>query len=568
MHEMEFDALKLIIWDLDETFWKGILSEGEIQCPKEHINLIVDLSKRGIVNSIASKNDYQVVRDKLVELGVWDYFVFPSVSWEAKGPRIAALIKDANLKPKNVLFIDDNPTNLGEAAFFCEQLNTATPEIIRTLIENVSSLGKDDSELSRLRQYKQLERKRKDEMQFADPMVFLRQSNVRVAIKDNCKEVFDRLLEMIGRTNQLNYTKLRITRKELSEVLDDNDYRCAYVLCHDNYGDYGIVGFYALHKPMNQLTHFLFSCRTMGLNIESFIYKFLGCPSINVVPPVTIDLNPALDFSYIHVEGGDFGRNEEKRKRREPKVLLRGPCDLDAMLYYLKADNIEAELTQKGAHGEFIYFRSHSQILRDAFNPPVFDSPFYEPNAYQTTLYSTQYDLIVISLLSESPFGVYEDAEGNRIVYGGAAFDACASPQDFLSGAATNGYPDLSPEDYETFAKRFRFLGRLSIDDTIRNLEEVVTYLPNPKARVCFLLGSTISSEEQNPSLIDVADYHMMLNRRIKELCLQRPNCDYIDPTPFIEQGGGGEGFYSTRSTTHYSRMTYQLIANNTTGEI
>lgn len=52
---MDFSKIKLIIWDLDETLWKGTLSEESVVLPDEHKNLIIKLTDIGIVNSICSK---------------------------------------------------------------------------------------------------------------------------------------------------------------------------------------------------------------------------------------------------------------------------------------------------------------------------------------------------------------------------------------------------------------------------------------------------------------------------------------------------------------------------------
>ena len=53
----DFNKIKLVIWDLDETFWKGILSEGEVEPIEANIGLVRRLTDIGIVNSICSKND-------------------------------------------------------------------------------------------------------------------------------------------------------------------------------------------------------------------------------------------------------------------------------------------------------------------------------------------------------------------------------------------------------------------------------------------------------------------------------------------------------------------------------
>ena len=34
MGQVNFEKIKLIIWDLDDTFWKGIVSEEEVQIPR------------------------------------------------------------------------------------------------------------------------------------------------------------------------------------------------------------------------------------------------------------------------------------------------------------------------------------------------------------------------------------------------------------------------------------------------------------------------------------------------------------------------------------------------------
>lgn len=88
--------VKLVIWDLDETFWKGTLAEEGIEPFAEHGELVRTLAGRGIVSSICSKNDFDVAREQLQRLNVWEYFVFPVIQWSAKGPAIRELIQRAN----------------------------------------------------------------------------------------------------------------------------------------------------------------------------------------------------------------------------------------------------------------------------------------------------------------------------------------------------------------------------------------------------------------------------------------------------------------------------------------
>ena len=141
---MDLNQIKLIIWDLDETFWKGTLSEGKITPIKRNIELIKKLSQRGIINSISSKNDFERTKQKLIELDIWQYFIFPIINWNPKGENIKDIINNCQLRASNVLFIDDNVTNLREAEYFNKGLMTSLPENINLLIEKANVIGKED----------------------------------------------------------------------------------------------------------------------------------------------------------------------------------------------------------------------------------------------------------------------------------------------------------------------------------------------------------------------------------------------------------------------------------------
>ena len=115
----QFEKVKLIIWDLDDTFWQGTLAEGGATIPEENKVLLRRLTDIGIVNSICSKNDWEQVKVELKRQEMLEYFVFPSVNWEAKGNRVKQLIADMQLRPPNVIFLDDNPSNREEVRYFC-----------------------------------------------------------------------------------------------------------------------------------------------------------------------------------------------------------------------------------------------------------------------------------------------------------------------------------------------------------------------------------------------------------------------------------------------------------------
>lgn len=66
---IDINKLKLVIWDLDDTFWTGTLSEGEIKTIPENMQVINTLVDHGVMNSICSKNDFEKTKKNLRRLG-------------------------------------------------------------------------------------------------------------------------------------------------------------------------------------------------------------------------------------------------------------------------------------------------------------------------------------------------------------------------------------------------------------------------------------------------------------------------------------------------------------------
>lgn len=78
---------------MDETFWKGTLSEGKVKIVYKHVEIVKELARRGIICSISSKNDYEPAKAELEKFGVWDYFIFPSINWNPKGENVKGIVK-------------------------------------------------------------------------------------------------------------------------------------------------------------------------------------------------------------------------------------------------------------------------------------------------------------------------------------------------------------------------------------------------------------------------------------------------------------------------------------------
>ena len=63
-----------------------------------------------------------------------------------------------------------------------------------------------------------------------------------MSIGANCTDEgpFERIIDLVQRTNQLNYTKRRLEPQQLSELLTDPGAESRYIEVSDRFGDYGI----------------------------------------------------------------------------------------------------------------------------------------------------------------------------------------------------------------------------------------------------------------------------------------------------------------------------------------
>lgn len=559
-----FDKIKLVIWDLDDTFWQGTLSEGKVTFLEKNIRLVQDLTDCGIMNSISSKNDASHVNSVLQQLKLDSLFVFNDINWDDKGVQIRQKLADMGLRAENTLFIDDNARNLEEACYMNKGIHTAAPGIIPYLSNYVYSCRAADLGHKRLAGYKVLEKKRTVRKQFDTQEAFLFDSNIRIAVMHNCPDELDRIEELVRRTNQLNFTKVRSSREELSRMLSSDWKDSGYIKVSDKYGDYGIVGFYCYDRQKNRLEHFLFSCRILGMKVEQYVYQKLGCPKIDVIQPVAGELEQGTSVPWISEKEG-ITHSPDASGGNRVRILMKGPCDMSAIESYLTGGKVTTEFNYINNCNFITAGQNHSMHIWESANCQgteidtiLSEVPFLTQGDFETMLFRKKYHVVCYSLLPDCHAGLYRNKQtGLYVSFGSVNFDLTDEKNisGYIDGTCTNHLFCFTEKIIRDFAQKWEFVGTTPPELLIRNLEYMYEYALG-KPRFVLLLGSEIEYEGKNEEFADHAPRHKVINSLVREFAKDRQRITLINTTDFIHSQADYEDCIN-----HFSRNVYYDLA-------
>lgn len=564
---IEFSKIKLIIWDLDETLWRGVLSDGPVIMPEENIQLIKDLVDCGVMCSICSKNDEESVKKELLKYDLLDNFVFNSINWTPKGQRVKQIVQEMNLREPNVLFVDDSALNREEVRSLCPDMMIEDENVVKDLCKHYAEADKKDIMHSRLSQYKVLEEKNKFRAVFGSNEDFLKQSHICVSIKRDCENHLERIADLVMRSNQLNFTKVRSNEEELKSIFSDPSIDTGYVSVVDDFGDYGIIGFFAVKE--NTLLHFVFSCRTLNMGIEQYVYRQLGCPKLTIIGDVSSSVEEPDPYWINNVEEKKTEKKNGGSLDLKKKMVFKGPCDIDQIFSYIKTDaNVVQEFTYVNKKGVSIEGRNHtthiieSYTLDEKTKKRVIESlPFGDKDMYETEMFNDDVAYVVLSLFTDPNLGLYREKESGAIVAfmeytsdltDESRWDKYINKEEFVANC------DFNIENLTYIKNNYEFMGRLSPEEILSNLKEIRNKL-RPDVLLMLCLGSETPYEKNKQVAYNERHlYNQKLNALIREWCKDKDNICLLDFNQYIT---GQESF--TNNINHFTRPVYYKMAQN-----
>jgi FkbH-like protein len=276
-----YTRIKCVIWDLDNTLWHGVLIEDEnVSLREDVVEIIKTLDQRGILQSIASKNDYAYAMQKVEEFGLDEYFLYPQISWSSKASAVEVVARSINIGLDTVAFIDDQKFEREEVNFSHPQVLCLDPLDLDGLLDMPEMNPPTITEESKNRRSMYISdlQRNNAEKDFSGPREdFLASLKMNLIISLANESDLARIEELTRRTNQLNTTGYTYSLEELHSFIHNDLYQLMVVSLEDKFGSYGKIGLALVEcqPAIWTIKLLLMSCRVMSRGVGTVMISHI-----------------------------------------------------------------------------------------------------------------------------------------------------------------------------------------------------------------------------------------------------------------------------------------------------
>ncbi|MEU8180107.1 HAD-IIIC family phosphatase [Micromonospora sp. NPDC049044] len=273
--------IKCVVWDLDNTLWDGVLLEGDAGGLRPEMKTAIDaLDARGVLQSVASKNDPDTALERLRALGLADMFVYPQIGWNAKSEAVAHIAKSLNFGIDAIAFVDDQEFERAEVAYAHPTVWCLDPAEVTAALAAPEMNPRFITEESRQRRQLYLSQIARDEDERAytgTSAEFLASLQMTFVIREASRDDLQRAEELTVRTNQLNSTGRTYSYDDLDALRSSPDHLVLVAELEDRFGAYGTIGLSLVERGEEywHLLLLLMSCRTMSRGVGTILLNHI-----------------------------------------------------------------------------------------------------------------------------------------------------------------------------------------------------------------------------------------------------------------------------------------------------
>jgi FkbH-like protein len=292
-------ARKALIFDCDNTLWKGIVGEDGLdgielsaatpagRVFREVQAIALDLSRQGVLLGLCSKNNPEDV-DAVLErhpdmLLRSESLVVKRVNWCDKATNLRAIAAELNIGLDAIAFVDDSPYEISGLQqqlpeIECLQVPTTLfqyPSALRAFTRCFGAGPVTAEDSRRADMYRTEVLRRSAGNDYGSVEDFIRSLGLHLRLHFNARQFVPRVAQLTQKTNQFNLTTIRYSEEEITRVVADQRALVISAEVADRFGDYGLTGVVIvfLDPPARTATidTFLLSCRVLGRHVETAI---------------------------------------------------------------------------------------------------------------------------------------------------------------------------------------------------------------------------------------------------------------------------------------------------------
>ena len=291
--------LKVVVVDLDNTLWGGVVGEAgweNLMLGDEGIGFafqefqreLLKLTDSGTLLAACSKNNPEdalaVFEQHQGMVLRREHFACMRINWEDKATNIREIARELNLGLDSFVFLDDNPV---ERAWVAKAIpEVLVPELPEDPVDRPAFLREfprlqrirvTESDRSRTHSYQTSQLRTELRTKIADYDEFLCSLQQVIHIAPLSPAHLARAVQMLQRTSQFNLTTRHYSEAEVEAFIRSEDYELFTLAVRDRFEDSGIVGLAILNyrDGKAEVASLLLSCRALGRRVEDALLAFL-----------------------------------------------------------------------------------------------------------------------------------------------------------------------------------------------------------------------------------------------------------------------------------------------------
>lgn len=344
-----FALKKVVAVDLDNTLWKGIVSEDGVDGVVPDVafqRTLKALKERGVLLVALSKNDAADVEpmwsDSRMVLRRED-FAELVIDWNEKPDNLRRIAQTLNLGADAFVFVDDRPSERMRMRACAPEVTVADfPPQLDVFFPFDAATDEDRRKTELYR----AEVRRREAATGLSADDYLKSLETWATVRPARAEDVPRLAQLSQKSNQFNVCTNRYAEAEAAAFAADADRLLVSVRAGDRFGDHGLVAFVqaVVRGDAAEIVDWVMSCRVMNKRLEFAVedeverlLRARGVKTLHATWRKTPKNAPAADL-FDRLGFAPAGASETLRKyelaldgrvpRRHFVRLVKGSCHL------------------------------------------------------------------------------------------------------------------------------------------------------------------------------------------------------------------------------------------------